>query len=253
MRSELDQRTRWLLASVGMAGIMGLWLWASTRSSGAMVPSPAATFQALRDQWSEGNLWSDFTASGSRILWGYAISIVLGVIVGVAVGSLRSVEATLEAPIGFMRYVPATALTPLLLLWMGIGESPKITLIVLGTVFFNILMIADVARAVPRALLDASYTLGAGRLTVLRRVVLRHSIPGIIDVARINLASGWLILVVAELLAAQEGLAFRIVRAQRFRQVDTMSAMLIVFGVIGVVSDLLLRRLRNASAPWARP
>jgi NitT/TauT family transport system permease protein len=169
------------------------------------------------------------------------------------VGSLRSVEAALEAPIGFMRYVPATALTPLLLLWLGIGESPKITLIVVGTVFFNILMVADVARNVPRELLEASYTLGAGRLTVLRRIILRHSVPGIIDVARINLAAGWLMLVVAELLAAQEGLAFRIIRAQRFRQVDTMFAMLVVFGIIGVISDLALRRLRDASSPWARP
>jgi NitT/TauT family transport system permease protein len=175
------------------------------------------------------------------------------VVIGISVGSLRSVEAALEAPIGFMRYVPATALTPLLLLWLGIGESPKITLIVVGTVFFNILMVADVARNVPRELLEAGYTLGAGRATVLRRIILRHSVPGIIDVARINLAAGWLMLVVAELLAAEEGLAFRIIRAQRFRQVDTMFAMLVVFGIIGVASDLALRRLRDLSSPWARP
>jgi NitT/TauT family transport system permease protein len=138
------------------------------------------------------------------------------------------------------------------MLWLGIDEAPKITLIVVGTVFFNILMIADVARNVPKELIEASYTLGAGRFTVLRRVVLRHSAPGIIDVARINLAAAWLMLVVAELLAAQDGLAFRIMRAQRFRQVDTMFALLIVFGVIGVVSDLALRRLRDISSPWAR-
>lgn len=218
-----------------------------------MVPTPLETWAALVDQWRQGNLWTDFRASVSRIGAGYAISIALGVVVGIGVGSLRSVEAALEAPIGFMRYVPATALTPLLLLWLGIGESPKITLIVVGTVFFNILMVADVARNVPRELLEASYTLGAGRATVLRRIVLRHSVPGIIDVARINLAAGWLMLVVAELLAAEEGLAFRIIRAQRFRQVDTMFAMLVVFGIIGVASDLALRRLRDLSSPWARP
>ena len=78
-------------------------------------------------------------------------------------------------------------------------------------------MIADVVRATPRELLNASATLGAGRWTTVRKVILPHSVPGIIDVARINLAAAWLMLVVAELLAAQEGLAFRIVRAQRFR------------------------------------
>lgn len=254
VRGELGERTRWVLAAAGLACVAVLWLWAAGREGGTtMVPTPAETLMALYDQWQQGNLWSDFTASSSRIAWGYAISMAFGVALGVLVGSLRSAEAAFEAPIGFMRYVPATALTPLLLLWMGIGEGPKIMLIVLGTVFFNILMVADVARAVPRELLDAAYTLGAGRLAVLRRIVLRHSIPGIIDVARINLASAWLMLVVAELLAAQDGLAFRIVRAQRFRDVDTMFAMLIVFGVIGVVSDLALRRLRDVAAPWARP
>jgi NitT/TauT family transport system permease protein len=254
VRGELPGRWRWGLAAAGFLAVIGLWLWlAAGGGEPGLVPTPAETWRALGDQWREGNLWNDFRTSVTRIAAGYTMSIALGVVLGIGVGSLRSVEAALEAPIGFMRYVPATALTPLLLLWLGIGESPKITLIVVGTVFFNILMVADVARNVPRELLEASYTLGASRLTVLRRVILRHSIPGIIDVARINLAAGWLMLVVAELLAAQEGLAFRIIRAQRFRQVDTMFAMLVIFGVIGVASDLALRRLRDLSSPWARP
>jgi NitT/TauT family transport system permease protein len=242
------------LAGSGLLAVLALWLWAASQGGDTgLVPTPAETIGALRIQWEEGNLWSDFRVSTVRIAYGYAISMAIAIVVGTLIGSVRSLEATLEAPIGFMRYVPATALTPLLLLWMGIGEAPKITLIVVGTVFFNILMIADVVRTVPRELLEASYTLGGGRLTVLRGIVLRHSWPGIIDVARINLASGWLMLVVAELLAAQDGLAYRIVRAQRFRQVETMFAMLIIFGVIGVVSDLALRKLRNATSPWARP
>jgi NitT/TauT family transport system permease protein len=105
---------------------------------------------------------------------------------------------------------------------------------------------------VPRELLNASYTLGATRRTVVRRVILPHSMPGIVDVARINLAAAWLMLVVAELLAAQKGLAFEIIKAQRFRAVDTMFALLIVFGVIGLVSDVFLRWFRGRIAPWAK-
>ena len=187
-----------------------------------------------------------------RVAIGYSISMAIGIVLGLAIGSFASFEAFLEPQIGFLRYIPATALTPLFLLWLGIDESPKIWLIVAGTVFYNILMVADVARNVPRELLNASYTLGAGRRTVLRKVILPHSFPGIIDVARINLAAAWLMLVVAELLAAQRGLAFEIIRAQRFRAVDTMFALLIVFGVIGIVSDLALRWLRRRAAPWAR-
>jgi NitT/TauT family transport system permease protein len=188
-----------------------------------------------------------------RVIKGYSLSMGVGIVLGLAIGSFRSIEAFWESPIGFLRYIPATALTPLFLLWLGIDETPKVALIIAGTVFYNILMVADVARSVPRELITASYTLGAGRGRVLRRVILPHSWPGIIDVARINLAAAWLMLVVAELLAAQNGLGYRLVQSQRFRQVDRMFAILMIFAAIGIASDLALRGLRNRVAPWARP
>jgi NitT/TauT family transport system permease protein len=202
--------------------------------------------------WSTGTLRADLVASIQRIAIGYSISVALAIVVGLAIGTFPTVQAFFEPQFGFLRYIPATALTPLFLLWLGIDESPKIWLIVVGTFFFNVLMIADVVLAVPRELINASYTLGAGRARILRSVVLPHSVPGIIDVARINLAAGWLMLVVAEILAAKQGLAFQIINAQRFRAVDRMFALLIVFGIIGLVSDLFLRWLRHAVAPWNR-
>ena len=243
------------LGAIGVGVVMAIWTIAAanTANSKSLLPTPFATWHAVVALQTDGVLSTDLWASVKRVLIGYSISVVIGVVIGTAIGTFASVEAFFEAQIGFLRYIPATALTPLFLLWLGIGESPKIWLVVIGTVFYNILMIADVARSVPRELLNASYTLGAGRVTVIRRVILRHSIPGIIDVARINLAGAWLMLVVAEILAAQEGLAYQIIRAQRFRAVDTMFALLIVFGVIGLFSDLFLRWLRNVSSPWARP
>ena len=122
-----------------------------------------ATWDALVEMWSDGALWPDFTASSQRVLIGYSISLLVGVSIGLLIGSFRSVDAFLEPQVGFLRYIPATALTPLLLIWLGIDEAPKITLIVVGTVFYNVLMVADVARAVPDALINAAYTLGARR------------------------------------------------------------------------------------------
>jgi NitT/TauT family transport system permease protein len=243
------------LGALGVIVVIAVWAIAAanTANSKTVLPTPAATWDALVTLQRDGVLRTALWASLQRVLIGYSISVAIGIVIGIAIGTFASVEAFCEAQIGFLRYIPASALTPVFLIWLGIGESPKIWLIVVGTVFYNVLMIADVARAVPRELLNASYTLGAGRLTVVRRVIVRHSVPGIIDVARINLAAAWLMLVVAELLAAQEGLAFRIIRAQRFREVDTMFAILIVFGVIGLLSDLALRWLRNVSSPWARP
>lgn len=254
IRGDLDRRWKLGLSVLGVAVVLVAWAAAAAGSGdgGTLIPTPAATLRAMGKLWTDGVLSTDLWASSRRILIGYGISVAIGVVGGVLIGSFASVEAFFEAQIGFLRYIPASALTPVFLLWLGIGESPKVWLIVIGTVFFNILMIADVARAVPRELLNAAYTLGASRTTVMRRVILRHSLPGIVDAARVNLAAAWLMLVVAELLAAEEGLAYQIVRAQRFRAVDTMFALLIVFGLIGLASDLFLRWFRNATSPWAR-
>jgi NitT/TauT family transport system permease protein len=254
LRGEIDVRLRLGVSIGGVVFLVGLWVLTSTvwASDGFQVPTIPATADALVEMWQDGELWGDFTASLQRVMIGYSISMVIGVVLGVLMGSFATAEAFLEPQIGFLRYIPASALTPLLLVWLGIDEAPKITLIVVGTVFFNILMTADVARAVPGEMIKASYTLGASRWTVLRRVIFPHSWPGIIDVARINLAAAWLMLVVAELLAAQEGLAFRIIRAQRFRRVDRMFALLLVFGLLGIASDMALRWLRNRTSPWAR-
>ena len=253
LRGEIPLGLRAGLFVAGLVSLVGLWiLLAATSGEGFPVPNPVETITAGKRLWDEGLLWPDLVASVQRVAIGYSISAVIGITLGVLIGSFRSAESFFEAPVGFLRYIPATALLPLFLFWLGIDETPKIVLIVVGTVFYNILMVADVARGVPRELVGAAYTLGAGRLKVLGRVILPHSVPGIVDVVRINLAAAWLMLVVAELLAAQEGLAFRIVRAQRFRNVDEMFALLLIFGVIGVASDLVLRWLRNRISPWAR-
>ena len=256
IRGQLSLRWRLGLGALGLAGLVAVWVVAAQATAGSeqgvRVPTVAATWSALADLWSTGTLQSDLAASGERILYGYGISIAIGAVVGVAIGAFPGVEGGLEAPIGFVRYIPASALTPLMLLWLGVDEAPKITLIVVGTVFFNILMVADVARGVPRELVHAAATLGASRRRIILRVVVPHSLPGMVDVARINLAAAWLMLVVAELLASDEGLAVRIARATRFLNFDVMFAVLIVFGAIGVLSDLALRGVRWAVAPWDR-
>ena len=253
LRGDISRSVHLGLAALGVLGLLGGWalLATSMSSKSFLLPTPAEAWAAGIELYRSGDLMADLSASGRRIAIGYGISIVIGVALGVLIGSFRSAAAFVEPQVALLRYIPASALTPLFLLWLGIDEAPKIALIVVGTVFYNILMVADVARAVPKELVNASYTLGAGRLTILRRVLLPYSWPGIIDVARVNLAAAWLMLVVAELLAAQEGLAFRVVRAQRFRQVDTMFALLIVFAAIGLVSDLALRALRKRTAPWS--
>ena len=255
IREDIPERTRWVLVAASIA--VPLLAWVGLSATGAVnpifLPSPASVVRAFGQLWSSGVLLGDVGATMARVGIGFALVVAVSVPLGLAMGSFASAKAFFEPMIGLVRYMPATAFIPLLIIWLGIGEANKIALLFIGTVFFNTLMSADVASLVPKNLIDASYTLGASRLTVLRKVVLPHSVPGLIDAMRVNLAATFNLVVVAELLASQEGLGYRIIRSQRGLHTDAIFALLIVIGVIGVGMDFGFRSLRNAMAPWAKP
>jgi NitT/TauT family transport system permease protein len=234
-----------------------LLAWVALSGSGAIdplfLPTPAAVIRAGGHLWSSGALRHDLVATLTRVGIGFGIIVVISVPLGIAIGTFPSIGALFEPMIGLLRYMPAPAFIPLLIIWLGLGESSKIALLVIGTVFFNTLMSADAAALVPQELIDASYTLGASKATVVRKVVLPYSLPGLIDAMRVNIAATWNLVVVAELIAAERGLGFRIARAQRFLRTDEIFAVLIVIGVIGVSMDLGFRWLRHVVAPWADP
>lgn len=255
LRQPIPARTRNGLMAVSV--LLPLVAWVVLSGTGAVsalfLPSPLAVGRAFRELASSGALGHDLAATLTRVGVGFALVVVISVPLGLAIGTFPACRALFEPMIGLLRYMPAPAFIPLLIIWLGLGESSKIALLVIGTVFFNTLMSADAASLVPEELIDASYTLGASRWTVVRKVILPHALPGLIDAMRVNIAATWNLVVVAELIAAQEGLGYRIARAQRFLQTDQIFAVLIVIGLIGVSIDLLFRVVRNGVAPWAKP
>ncbi|HWO93382.1 MAG TPA: ABC transporter permease [Dehalococcoidia bacterium] len=254
VRDDLPRRITWPLIGLSVALPLLIWmaLYASGTVSRIFLPSPLAVADAAVDLARSGDLAADTWASVRRIAIGFGIAVAISVPLGLAMGAYRSVQSLFEPAIALVRYMPATAFVPLLLIWLGLGESPKIALIVIGTVFFNTLMTANVVWQVPMELIKVSYTLGASSFTVFRKVIFPYAIPGMIDAARVNLAAAWNLIVVAELLAASEGLGFRITRAQRFLNIDQIFVVLAVIGLLGLASDLGLRMLRNRIAPWSQ-
>ena len=215
------------------------------------LPSPLAVFETGWRLFTNGDVLSAAGASMQRVALGFGLAILVSVPLGSAMGSFRSIQALFEPMISVIRYMPATAFVPLLLIWLGLDEAPKVALIFIGTVFFNTLMTANVVWTVPQELVKASYTLGAGTFSVFRKVIFPYSVPGMVDSMRVNLAAAWNLIVVAELLAANEGLGFRIVRAQKFLQIDSIFVYLIVIGLIGVTTDLAFRQARKRLAQWS--
>jgi NitT/TauT family transport system permease protein len=252
IRAPLPAAARVVLLALSVLIPVGVWLILG--ATGAVdpryLPAPAKVWQAGLDMAASGQLWTDTWATVQRILYGFGLAVVVSVPLGLAMGSFAAANALLEPLSGLLRYLPAAAFTPLLLIWLGIGEPPKIALIFLGTVFFNMLMTADVVRLVPRDFLDVAYTLGARRREVLWKVIVPHSLPGMLDAVRVNFAAAWNLVVVAELVNSETGLGKRILLAQRFTQTDKIFAILVVIAVVGVLTDVLLRLARNRIGRW---
>lgn len=215
------------------------------------LPSPADVLEAFGRLWSTRELLKDTVASLWRVGVGFLFAALLSIPVGVLMGSFPSIRALLEPLFGLMRYMPAPAFIPLLILYLGIGEEPKIMLIFIGVFFFNSLMVMDTVKFVPKDLIEATYMLGGTRWEALTQVILPHVLPGIIDSCRINLAAAWQLVIVSELIAANEGLGRRISVAGRFLRTDEIFVGLIVIGVIGLAFDLLFQYLLRVSCRWA--
>lgn len=254
IRGEISPRLHTVLLAGSL--LVPLAAWWALRQSGAVnpifLPSFSEVISSAKEMASSGQLASDAWASSRRVFIGFGIALVVSVPLGLAMGSFKSINAIFEPLIGFVRYMPATAFVGLLLIWLGLGEAPKVALIVLGTVFFNTLMIGNTVWQVPSELIRVAFTLGAGNLAVFRKVIFPYALPGIIDAARVNLAAAWNLIIVAELIAADEGLGVRIARAQRVLRTDDIFALLLVIGALGFASDFALRTLRNRLAPWSQ-
>jgi NitT/TauT family transport system permease protein len=252
-RPTPSRRAVWSLRATAVLAPLAVWfaVGATGVVDPTFLPAPAAVWAAFLEMLGSGQLVDDALASLGRVGTGFGLAVLISVPLGMLMGVSRAGQALLEPLVGLLRYMPASAFIPLLIIWLGLGEPSKIAILVLGVVFFNTLMTADVVRQVPRELRHAAATLGARPGEVLTRVIWPHSLPGMIDAMRVNAAAAWNFVVVAELIAAESGLGYRIVRAQRFLQTDKIFAVLVVIGLIGLLIDVGLRLLRDRLGRWS--
>ena len=249
---HLSRRHYWLLAALGL--FVPLVLWAALSASGwvdpLFLPGPWRVLERLTTWLLEDGLVADTGISLYRVLAGFLLSAVLALPIGLLIGAFRPVEALLEPLTDFIRYMPAVAFIPLVMLWLGIGESAKISIIFIGTFFQMVLMVAENVRGVPRAQIEAAQTMGATREEIIRLVLLQSAKPAMLDTLRITMGWAWTYLVVAELVAANSGLGYAILRAQRFLKTDTIFGGIILIGLIGLLMDQGFRWLHRQSFPW---
>jgi NitT/TauT family transport system permease protein len=187
-----------------------------------------------------------------RVVGGFLIAAVIAVPLGVLMGAYKPIEAFFEPFISFARYLPASAFIPLLILWAGIGEAQKLSLIFIGSFFQLVLMIAVTVGNTRRDLVEAAYTLGASDKGIVTRVLLPSSAPDIAETLRMVLGWAWTYVIVAELIGSSSGIGHMITDSQSLLATDQIIFGIIVIGLIGLITDYLFKAMNKKMFPWAQ-
>lgn len=196
--------------------------------------------------WLHESLWHSIQI----IFWGFVISSAIGVPLGILAGSYACVARLSEPFIEFFRYLPAPAFGALAVAVLGIYDGPKIAIIVIGTFFQQVLIIANTTRKLDATLLEAARTLGSKGWRLIARVVVPGILPDLYQDQRILLGWAWTYLIVAELIGTSSGITWYITQQARYQHFDNVFAAIIIIGVIGFGSDLVLARLGRKLFPW---
>lgn len=242
------------MAAAGKAAPVG------TPANPIYLPAPHLVAKALytgfttapqqRDgKWLHESLWHSIQI----IFWGFVISSLIGVPLGILCGTYSAISRINEPFIEFFRYLPAPAFGALAVAILGIYDGPKIAVIVIGTIFQQILIIANTTRKLDYALIEAAMTLGTNKFKLLMHVILPGILPELYRDQRILLGWAWTYLIVAELIGTSSGITWFITQQARYEHFDNVYAAIFIIGFIGLGSDLILAWLGKRFFPWDRP
>ena len=249
----------------GASGIISLMtatvliaLWFLVTESGwvkpLFLPSPLAVWEkfmlALTEGVSNSTLWQHTLASIGRVFGAFALALVTAVPIGILMGVNRFLRGLFDPIIEFYRPLPPLAYLPLVIIWLGIGEFPKVFLIYLA--IFAPMAIAARAgvRSVSTEQIHAAYAMGATRGQVISQVIMKAALPEIFTGMRIGIGVGWTTLVAAEMVAANRGLGFMVLNAAENLESDTVIMGILIIGIFAFAFDLLIRYLEKVLIPW---
>lgn len=248
--------SRWL-GVVVPAVLLAAWIATTTTVlSGHRVfashqlPSPWQVWTTARELAAGGELTRHIAASLGRIAAGFAAGALAALVLGTAVGLSRMVEAVIDPTLQLARNIPSLAWVPFLLLWLGIDEAPKITLIAIGAFFPVYLNLVTGIRQTDRKLIEVGAVFGLDRLALVRRIILPSSVPYLLVGLRIGLGQSWLFLVAAELIASTRGLGYLLIDGQSTARPNVMLVGILVLAGLGKLSDTLVRAIERRALHW---
>lgn len=236
----------------GVVLFFGVWQIAASAGwlSADVLAGPSTVLTVGWDMIRDGTLGDALWTSLQRVLWGLGTGVVVGAALALLSGLSRVGEDLVDSNVQMLRFVPIIGLQPLLILWLGLGETAKISLIVLGVMFPIYINMTSAMRSIDPGYRELATVVGLNRFGLIRRVIVPAVLPGFIVGLRMAVAVSWLLLVFAEQLNAHSGIGYLMDRAQTFFQTDVIVVCLIVYAVLGLISDALIRLLERRVLRW---
>lgn len=214
------------------------------------LPAPTTIVATIREMAQDGILWGHIGITTYRVFAGFLIGAVAAVILGSLVGFYKKAEQLFDPMIQAFRSIPSLAWVPLFILWMGIGEPSKVTMIAVGVFFPVYLNIVSGIIGIDRKLIEVGKIYGLNTFQLIGRVVLPASLPSFLVGLRSGLGLGWMFVVAAELMGASQGLGYLLVLGQNTLSPETIIASIILFAVIGKLSDWILKIIESRALHW---
>lgn len=234
--------------------LMLLAVWYALLESGVFkpyqLPYPQAVLSTMIEMWTAGELQGHILITLQRVFIGFGFGAAAGILFGVVVGMSHLADDLLDPTLQGLRSIPSLAWVPLFLLWFGIGETSKVTLIALGVFFPVYLGLADCIRSVDRKLIEVGRVYGLSRLAVTRRIIIPATMPGLLTGLRGGLGLGWMFVVAAELIAASRGLGFLLSEGRVMARPDIVVGSILLFAILGKTTDVVIRQIQIRVLRW---
>jgi sulfonate transport system permease protein len=234
------------------AGLLCLWQISGSLGwlSGRVLPTPSAVLRAGWQLAASGELAHHLAISSERAAVGLAIGGLLGLLLGILTGSSRIAERLIDSTVQMLRTVPHLALIPLVILWLGVGESAKVFLVALGVLFPVYLNTHHGVRTVDPGLIEMGQVYGLRRWDLFRKILLPGALPSILVGVRYALGVMWLTLIVSETIAATSGIGYLAMNAREFMRTDVVVLSILLYAILGKLADSSARWLERTLLPW---
>jgi sulfonate transport system permease protein len=232
--------------------LFAAWIYFSSNGSFAEseLPKPSSVFKVITELDERDQLWLNISASLQRVALGYFFGTLIALILGSAAGLNKVVNRLVTPLLQAIRAVPSLAWVPLLIIWIGIGEGSKLTLIAIGAFFPVFTTVVSGIKNVDRHLVEVGRAYGLKRWAIIKGIYLPAAAPQIFSGLRLGLAQSWLFLVAAELIASAKGLGFLLVDSQASARTDIVIFSILALAILGKTSDLILATIEKRVLAW---